>query len=329
MSGHGLLRVAALTTVFNVGGRRVPAVRGISFEMRAGETVALVGESGSGKSVTALSLLRLLPASGEITAGLVEWRGRDLAGLDAPALERIRGGEIALVPQDSATALNPVFTVGDQIAETMLAHTAVTPRDVHTRVLELLDAVHIPEPARRAQDYPHQLSGGLRQRVLIALGLAGGPALLIADEPTTGLDAPTQTGIVDMLRELVIGRGLALLIISHDLDVVSDCADQVAVMYAGKIVEQGPARLLLDTPAHPYTRGLLASVPGAEPGSALPTIDGAPPAPGASAPGCAFAPRCPERFEPCERLTPAAHALADGVRAQCHLYDPATPVPGR
>ena len=246
----------------------------------------------------------------------------------ATELERIRGGEIALVPQDPATALNPVFTVGDQIAETMLVHTAATPRDVHTRVLDLLDTVHIPQPARRARDYPHQLSGGLRQRVLIALGLAGDPALLIADEPTTGLDAPTQTGIVDMLHELVLGRGLALLLISHDLGVVSDCADQVAVMYAGQIVEQGPARRLLDTPAHPYTRGLLASVPGAEPGSALPTIDGAPPAPGDSAPGCAFAPRCPERFEPCERLTPAAHTPTRGVSARCHLYDPATPVPG-
>ncbi len=322
-----LLRVEGLTTVFDVGGRTVPVVRGISFLIRAAETLALVGESGSGKSVTALSLLRLLRPPGRITAGSVHWRARDMASLDDAALQRIRGGEIGLVPQDPATALNPVFTVGDQIVETMLAHKAATPRAVHGRMLELLDTVRIPQPAQRARDYPHQLSGGLRQRVMIALGLAGDPALLIADEPTTGLDAPTQTRIVDLLRDLVERRGLALLIISHDLDVVASCADQVAVMYAGEIVEQGPATPVLDAPAHPYTRGLLASVPGAEPGTALPTIDGVPPAPGVRAPGCAFAPRCPERFDPCERLAPTAWPRALGVTALCHLYDPAAAPP--
>lgn len=322
-----MLRVAGLTTAFTVGGQSVPVVRGVSFQVRAGETVALVGESGSGKSVTALSVLRLLPTSGRITGGSVQWRARDLAGLDTAALEQIRGGEIALVPQDPATALNPVFTVGDQISETLVVHNAGTPRDVHTRMLDLLDAVHIPDPAQRARDYPHQLSGGLRQRVMLALGLAGDPALLIADEPTTGLDAPTQARIVDLLRELAATRDLAILIISHDLDVVAGCADRVAVMYAGEIVEQGPARQVLDTPAHPYTLGLLASVPGVEPGTALPTIDGVPPAPGLLGPGCAFAPRCPKRFDPCERLAPAQWAPAVDVSALCHLYDPAASDP--
>lgn len=322
MPAPDLLRVAGLTTAFTVGGRIVPVVRRVSFQVRAGETVALVGESGSGKSVTALSVLRLLPASGRITAGSVHWRARDLAGLDNAAMEQIRGGEIALVPQDPATALNPVFSVGDQISETLMAHGVVSPRDAHERVLDLLNAVHIPQPAQRARDYPHQLSGGLRQRVMLALSLAGDPALLIADEPTTGLDAPTQARIVDLLRELVTARDLAVLIISHDLDVVAGCADRVAVMYAGEIVEQGPARQVLGSPAHPYTLGLLTSVPSAEPGTALPTIEGVPPAPGSLGPGCAFAPRCPRRFDPCERLEPAQWAPAEDVSTLCHLYDP-------
>jgi peptide/nickel transport system ATP-binding protein len=280
-----LLCVEGLTTAFQVDGRSVPAVRGISFQVRAGETLALVGESGSGKSVTALSLLRLLPTAVRITSGSVQWRARDLAGLENAALEQIRGGEIALVPQDPATALNPIFVVGDQIMETLLAHAVATPRDVHRRMLNLLDTVHIPHPAQRARDYPHQLSGGLRQQVMLALGLA-------------------------------------VLIISHDLDVVASCADRVAVMYAGEIVKQGPTRRVLDTPAHPYTLGLLASVPNAEPGTALPTIDGVPPAPGFLGPSCAFAPRCPQRFDPCERLAPAVD-----VSTICHLYDPAPRAP--
>ncbi len=323
-----LLRVEGLTSVFDVDGRTVPVVRGVSFAIRVAETLALGGESGSGKSVTALSLLRLLVAPGRIAVGSVRWRSRDVADLDDAALQEIRGGEIGLVPQDPDTALNPVFTIGDQIVETMLAHKVATRRDVHARMLDLLDAVRIPDAARRARDYPHQLSGGLRQRAMIALGLAGDPALLIADEPTTGLDAPTQARIVELLRDLVERRGLAMLIISHDLDVVASCADQVAVMYAGEIVEQGPTRMVLDTPAHPYTRGLVASVPGATPGTPLATIEGIPPAPGVSVPGCAFAPRCPERFEPCDQRAPGAWVPAVGVTARCHLYDPAGSAPG-
>ena len=318
-----VLRVERLTTVFDLGGREAPAVRAVSFVIHAAETLALVGESGSGKSVTALSLLRLVRPPGRIACGSIRWHGRELATLDEPRLRRIRGREIGLVLQDPGTALNPVFTVGDQILETILAHGVVPRAGARTRMLDLLEAVRIPEPARRAADYPHQLSGGLRQRVMIALALAGDPTLLIADEPTTGLDATTQARIVDLLRDLVARRGLSLLLISHDLAVVGACADRVAVMYAGQIVEEGPVRAILETPGHPYTRGLLASVPGATPGVPLRGIEGAPPRLGEFAPGCPFSARCPERFDRCETVEPEPWAHVAGTVARCHLLDPA------
>ena len=322
-----VLRVERLTTVFAVGGREVAAVRAVSFVIRAAETLALVGESGSGKSVTALSLLRLVRPPGRIADGSILWKGRDLARLDETRLHRIRGREIALVLQDPSTALNPVFTVGDQIIETLLTHGVVPRTGAQTRMLELLETVRIPDPDRRADEYPHQLSGGLRQRVMIALALAGDPALLVADEPTTGLDATTQSRIVDLLRDLVARRGLSLLLISHDLALVGACADRVAVMYAGQIIEEGPARAILDTPGHPYTRGLLASVPGAAPGVPLRGIEGTPPRLGELSPGCAFAPRCPERFDRCETVMPEPWARRAGTVTWCHLDDPARAVP--
>ena len=322
-----LLQVEGLTTVFSLGDQEAAAVRGVSFMIRAGETLALVGESGSGKSVTALSILGLVPPPGRITGGSIIWNGHDLTTLEATRLHRIRGREIALVLQDPSAALNPVFTVGDQIIETLLAHRIVPKSEARARLLKLLDAVRIPDGDQRADEYPHQLSGGLRQRVMIALGLAGDPKLLIADEPTTGLDATTQSQIVDLLRDLVEHHDLALLLISHDLAVVDACADRVAVMYAGQIIEEGPARAVLRNPGHPYTRGLLASVPGTAPGTMLCGIEGMPPRLGALPPGCAFAPRCPERFDPCETLIPDSWAYgSDAVaRCRCHLHDPAPP----
>ncbi len=322
-----LLRVERLTTVFDLGDREAAAVRAVSFVIRAGETLALVGESGSGKSVTALSVLGLVPPPGRITGGSILWKGLDLARLDDTRLHRIRGREIALMLQDPGTALNPVFTIGDQIIETLLAHGVAPRHGAHGRMLELLDAVRIPDPDRRAGHYPHQLSGGLRQRVMIALALAGDPALLIADEPTTGLDATTRSQIVDLLRTLVDRHGLSLLLISHDLAVVGACADRIIVMYAGQIIEEGPARAVLRTPGHPYTRGLLASAPGAARGVPLCGIEGAPPRLGDLPPGCAFAPRCPERFNRCETVMPEPWAHGTATVARCHLHDPARGVP--
>ncbi len=257
-----LLQVERLTTVFDLGDREAAAVRAVSFVIRAGETLALVGESGSGKLVTALSLPRLVRPPGRITGGSILWKGLNLARLDDTRLHRIRGREIALMLQDPGAALNPVFTIGDQIIETLLAHGVAPKHGARSRMLELLDAVRIPDPDRRAGHYPYQLSGGLRQRVIIALALAGDPALLIADEPTTGLDATTRSRIVDLLRSLVERHGLSLLLISHDLAVVGACADRIIVMYAWQIIEAGPAWAVLHTPGHPYTRGLLASAPG-------------------------------------------------------------------
>ena len=322
-----VLRVEGLTTVFGLDGRDAPAVRAVSFEIRAGETLALVGESGSGKSVTALSLLGLVRPPGRIAGGSILWKGLDLARLEETRLHRIRGREISLVLQDPGTALNPVFTVGDQITETLLANDVVPRRGARARMLELLDAVRIPDPDQCAGDYPHQLSGGLRQRVMIALAIAGDPALLIADEPTTGLDATTQSRVVGLLRDLVERHDLSLLLISHDLAVVGACADRVAVMYAGQIVEEGTARAVLQAPGHPYTRGLLASVPGAAPGVPLRGIEGTPPRLGELPPGCAFAPRCPERFERCEAVMPEPWAHGAATVTRCHLHDPALAAP--
>ncbi len=237
-----LLAVEHLTTGFDAGGRFVPAVIDVSFSVGAGETLGLVGESGSGKSLTAFSIMRLVEPPGRIEAGRLLYKGRDLRGLSEREMQDVRGGEIALIFQEPMTALNPVFTIGSQIEETLLVHRRATRRTARARALELLDAVRIPEPARRIREYPHQLSGGLRQRALIAISLACNPSLVIADEPTTALDVTIQAQILDLLRDLQRRMGLALLLITHDLGVVAEMADRVAVMYAGRIVEQAPVR---------------------------------------------------------------------------------------
>jgi ABC-type dipeptide/oligopeptide/nickel transport system ATPase component len=253
-----LLTVSGLTTRFG----NVPVVDDVSFDVRRGETVCLVGESGSGKSMTALSIVRLVPPPGRITAGRVVLSGRDLMTLSEADLQQVRGGEIGFVFQEPMSALNPVLTIGSQIEETLRVH-GMARTAARDRALELLDLVHVPDPHVRVRDYPHQLSGGLRQRVLIALALACSPPLVIADEPTTALDATIQAHILELLRELQSTLGLGLLLITHDLGVVAQMADSVAVMQTGRIVERAPVRDLLRHPQHPYTRMLLASVPGA------------------------------------------------------------------
>jgi oligopeptide/dipeptide ABC transporter ATP-binding protein len=283
--------------------------------VNAGETLCLVGESGSGKSVTALSILRLVQRPGRIASGRVLFNGRDLLTLSEREMQRVRGAEIALVFQEPMTALNPVFTIGDQIEETLIVHDEARGRAARQRAIELLGAVSIPEPERRVRDYPHQLSGGLRQRALIAMALACNPSVLIADEPTTALDVTIQAQILDLLRDLKQRFGLALLLITHDLGVVAEMADRVAVMYAGRIVEEAPVRDLFQDPRHPYTQGLLASIPGGARGSRLAAIQGTVPPLGQLPPGCPFAPRCPKRFEPCNKAVPGVTVI-EGRRAR-------------
>jgi oligopeptide/dipeptide ABC transporter ATP-binding protein len=343
-----LLRVEHLTTVFDLAGGVAPAVIDVSFQVKPGETLCLVGESGSGKSVTALSILRLVQPPGRIAAGRLVFKGRDLLALGEREMQKIRGAEIALVFQEPMTALNPVFTIGNQIEETLMVHGVARGRAARDRAVELLEAVSIPEPQRRVRDYPHQLSGGLRQRALIALALACGPSLVIADEPTTALDVTIQAQILDLLRDLQQRLGLALLLITHDLGVVAEMADRVAVMYAGRIVEEAAVRDLFRDPRHPYTRGLLASIPGGARGSKLQAIQGTVPPLGQLPPGCAFAPRCPARFEPCDAAPPGFTVIlppeggsygdtkknsvqspgsfrlqAEDHTARCYLYSPA------
>jgi oligopeptide/dipeptide ABC transporter ATP-binding protein len=318
-----LLSVSHLTTGFDQDGRFVPAVIDVSFSVAAGETLCLVGESGSGKSLTALSIMRLVEAPGRIATGDILFKGRDLLALSEREMQHVRGAEIGLVFQEPMTALNPVYTIGNQIEETLRIHGRATRANARQKAIDLLASVSVPEPERRVREYPHQLSGGLRQRALIALALACGPALLIADEPTTALDVTIQAQILDLLRDLQKRLGLALLLITHDLGVVAEMADRVAVMYAGRIVEESSVEPLFAGPAHPYTQGLLASIPGGTPGARLRAIQGTVPALGHLPAGCAFEPRCPDRFEPCSAAPPGATAVGPGRTVKCYLHGPA------
>jgi oligopeptide/dipeptide ABC transporter ATP-binding protein len=318
-----LLSVEHLTTGFDIGGRFVPAVIDVSFHVDAGETLCLVGESGSGKSVTALSLIGLVQPPGRIERGQILFRGRDLRQLGEREMQKIRGAEIALIFQEPMTALNPVFTIGNQIEETLRVHGRATRRTARQQAIELLHAVSIPDPEKRVRDYPHQLSGGLRQRALIAMSLACDPALVIADEPTTALDVTIQAQILDLLRSLQQKMGLAILLITHDLGVVAEMADRVAVMYAGRIVEEAPVQQLFADPKHPYTRGLMASIPGGAPGARLRAIQGTVPPLGELPRGCSFTPRCPNRFEPCPKAPPGITDFGNGQTVKCYLHGPA------
>jgi oligopeptide/dipeptide ABC transporter ATP-binding protein len=322
-----MLEVSRLTTVFDLPSGPARAVDEVSFEIHPGETLGLVGESGSGKSVTALSIMRLVQPPGRIEGGRVLFKGRDLLALSEREMRQVRGADVALIFQEPMTALNPVFTIGDQIAETLLVHGAATRRDARQRCIELLEAVRIPDAAARLDDYPHQLSGGMRQRVLIAMAIACKPSLVLADEPTTALDVTIQAEILDLLREMKRTLGLSLLLVTHDLGVIAEMADRVAVMYAGRIVEQAPVRAILRDPRHPYTRGLLASLPRAGTPRRLRAIDGAVPTLGAAPSGCAFHPRCPDRFAPCTGDVPPEFLVGDDRTARCYLHAPRTSHP--
>ncbi len=312
-----LLDVRRLTTVFDGPSGPLAAVDGVSLSVDPGETLVLVGESGSGKSVTALSILRLVEPPGRIAGGEIVFRDRDLRSLDEESMRRVRGRDIGLIFQEPARALNPVFTVGAQVAEALEVHGLASGRGARDRAVEMLDAVGVPDPADRARDYPHQLSGGLLQRAAIAAALACRPAMLVADEPTSSLDVAVEAQVLDLLARLRASFGLSLLLITHDLDIAARVADRVAVMYAGRIVEQGRAAQVLRLPAHPYTAGLLAAAPRGMPGR-LPALDGAVPPLGPPRPGCAFAPRCSRRTATCDAQRPEPEALDGGRRVACH-----------
>jgi peptide/nickel transport system ATP-binding protein len=323
-----LLRVDRLTTVFESENSPVPfltAVDQVSFAIYPGEILGLVGESGSGKSATAMSIMRLVQPPGRVIADRILFHGRDLLSLDESSMRAVRGAGISLIFQEPTTALNPAFRIGDQIAEAMIVHGRATRATARAKAIALLRAVRIPNPESRITDYPHQLSGGMRQRVLIAIALSCEPSLVIADEPTTALDVTTQAEILDLLRDMKRALHLSLLLITHDLGVVAEMADRVAVMYAGRIVETGPVRAIFRNPAHPYTRGLLASIPGGAPGRRLRPIEGSVPRLGALPPGCAFNPRCPDRFEPCTTAPPPDFPAGADQAAKCFLLDRASP----
>jgi peptide/nickel transport system ATP-binding protein len=307
-----VLEVSGLNTVFHTRGGLVRAVRDVSFSVNAGETLAIVGESGCGKTITALSLMRLVPTPpGEIVSGSVRIDGTDLLTLDEAAMRDMRGGKIAMIFQEPMTALNPLLTIGRQIAEMVVMHDKVPRRAARDRAVEMLRHVRIPEPERRAREYPHQMSGGMRQRAMIAMALACRPRILIADEPTTALDVTIQAQILDLIGDLRREFGTAVVLITHDLGVVAETADRVIVMYAGRKVEEAPVRELFANPMHPYMTGLLSSIPkvGSARGLAgleerLTEIPGIVPALSDLPPGCAFSPRCSRAEERCHIAIP-------------------------
>jgi peptide/nickel transport system ATP-binding protein len=316
-----LLEVDNLHTHFDTLAGTVRAVDGVSFRVASGRTLGVVGESGCGKSVTALSIMRLVPTPpGRFAAGAIRWRGSDLLKLREKEMRAIRGNRISMIFQEPMTSLNPVLSVGRQIVETVMLHQHVGRSEALERAVEMLRLVQIAEPERRVGEYPHQLSGGMRQRVMIALALACNPELLIADEPTTALDVTIQAQILELLRELQQRLGMGILMITHDLGVVAECCDRVVVMYAGRKVEEASVHELFDQPLHPYTRALMASMPSLSSASArLTEIPGMVPAPQDVGPGCPFAPRCAFRVERCvSEAPPLATPLGGDHQVACH-----------
>jgi peptide/nickel transport system ATP-binding protein len=319
-----LLRVEDLQTAFFTDKETIRAVDGVSFDIERGETVGIVGESGSGKSVTARSIMGLVETPGRIVGGSIEYQGEELTGKSQEQWRQYRGGDIAMVFQDPLTSLNPVYTVGNQIREALRIHQGLRGADARQEAIELLEQVGIPDAPRRVKEYPHQFSGGMRQRAVIATALACDPDLLICDEPTTALDVTIQAQILELLQDLQDERNLSIMFITHDMGVIAEIADRVNVMYAGEIIEQAPVEKLFGEPKHPYTRGLLQSIPGRNADAdRLATIEGDVPTPNEPATYCRFAPRCPEAFEECEQVHPSLVEVGeddDDHVAACLLY---------
>ncbi|GAA5138035.1 ABC transporter ATP-binding protein [Pseudonocardia adelaidensis] len=313
-----LLDVHDLSVRFPTPSGPIEAVSGVSFRVTAGETLAVVGESGSGKSVSSLAVLGLL-GGGRVTAGSIRFQGEELVGAGAERLRRLRGAEIAMIFQNPMSSLDPLFTVGDQIAEALRIHRPVSRRDARRRAVELLTEVGLPDPARRVRSYPHELSGGQQQRVMIAMALACEPALLIADEPTTALDVTVEAQILELLRRMQRDHGTALLFVTHDMGVVAEMADRVLVMYAGRVVEQGAVDDVLRDPRNPYTRALIGSIPTPTTPRDLPmpAIAGNVPHPSDLPGGCRFHPRCPSVLDRCATDEPPLHDLGPGRTSRC------------
>ena len=327
-----LLEVKNLETHFPTRAGTVKAVNDVSFHLEAGELLGLVGESGCGKSITALSIMRLIASPGKIVGGEVWFQGgnyqkaENLLKLSDERMRQIRGDDISMIFQDPMTSLNPVYTVGEQIAEALRLHRGLTRKQAYEAAIEAMREVSIPDPARRVDDYPHQLSGGMRQRVMIAMALACDPELLIADEPTTALDVTIQAQILDLIDNLRKTRRLAVLLITHDLGVVAEVADRVCVMYTGRIVEESGVDEIFERPKHPYTQGLLRSVPkltmeGVTRNKRLETIEGIVPSPTNLPPGCHFAPRCPHVHERCTHDPMPLYTVENRAAARCVLYE--------
>ena len=303
------------------GTRVTRAVDEVSLALEAGETLGVVGESGSGKTTLALSILRLLPPAARRVSGEILFEGENLLDKSPNEMRRIRGKRIAMILQDPMASLNPLFSIGDQVSEPLRVHESMPRRSAWARARELLKSVRIPAPESRVREYPHQMSGGMRQRIVGAIGISCEPRLLIADEPTTSLDLTIQAQYLNLLRELQVQHHLALIFITHNLGIVAKMCDRVAVMYAGRLVESGPVRQIFNTPKHPYTRALLESIPRmSDSRSRLTAIDGQPPDPAALPTGCAFHPRCPDVMDRCRSEAPGETQVAPGQTTRCWLH---------
>ncbi|EAQ98397.2 ABC transporter ATP-binding protein [Congregibacter litoralis] len=323
MADSPLLEIDGLITEFATDEGLVRAVDGVSFSVDPGKTVGIVGESGCGKSVTALSIMRLLPQPmGRIAGGEIRLKGQDLAKLSFEDMEKVRGNDIGMVFQEPMTALNPVHTIGRQLTEGIKLHKGLSGQDALQEAIKILDKVGIPSPEVRMGEYPHQLSGGMRQRVVIAIALACGPALLIADEPTTALDVTIQAQILELIKELQADLGMSVMLITHDLGVIAETCDEVVVMYAGKVAEKGTVYDIFDHPSHPYTQGLLRSIPTLEttPKSTLNVIEGMVPALRDLPRGCRFENRCPNSTEECRKAPPVEETVDGMHKVSCHHW---------
>lgn len=316
-----LLEVQDLEVKFALRFGELTAIDGVSFTLDRGEKLGIVGESGAGKSVTGFAIIKLISKPGYISAGRILFNDEDISSYNSTKIRSVRGDRISMIFQDPMMTLNPVFTIGTQMVETLKAHRDITKKEAEKIALEKLRKVHIPSPEARLKQYPHELSGGMRQRIIIAISLLTDPAIIIADEPTTALDVTIQAEIMDLLQELCQSGEMGLILITHDLGVVSQVTEKIAVMYAGRIIESGPTDRVVNNPLHPYTVGLIKSIPGGvvNPGEKLAQIPGMMPNLTAIPPGCAFNPRCYKRDEICRTETPALRTIEQGRQAACHM----------